>query len=165
MGSGTLAPWVRMTGQWGIGATVGCGLPVVGNGKFRSRRRAQRERRRGPVAPTLIDLVFLAGSDLLESVHQVVRAPYGVDVAVLGLGINGRVRLHIGKQEHGDDEEAGVSRDIGTFSRRDMAASQARRLRGASPRGRPALRDTAGPSSGLPDSLDLQEEVAHTRQR
>ena len=47
-----------------------------------------------------------------------------------GLGDNGRVRLHIGKQEHGDDEEAGVSRDIGMFSRRDMVVSQARRLRG-----------------------------------
>ena len=44
-----------------------------------------------------------------------------------GLGDNGRVRLQIGKQEHGDDAEAGVSRDIGMFSRRDMAASQARR--------------------------------------
>ena len=44
-----------------------------------------------------------------------------------GLGDNGRVWLHIGKQEHGDDEEAGVSRDIGMFSRRDLAASQARR--------------------------------------
>ena len=55
-----------------------------------------------------------------------VRAPWQVDVAALGPGDDGLIRLHVGKQDHGDDGAAGVFRDIGTSSWRDMAASPAR---------------------------------------
>ena len=110
-----------MTRQWGWA----CRSSTIGNSA--PGGVAQRERRRGPVAPTLIDLEFLAGSDLRQSIHELVRAPKDLDVAAPGRGDNGRGLLHVSKQDHGDDGAAGVSRDIGMFSRRDMAASQARR--------------------------------------
>ena len=54
-------------------------------------------------------------------------AHWGVDVALLGPGDNGRVLLHVGKRQSGDNGAAGVSQDIGMLSRRDVAASQVRR--------------------------------------
>ena len=60
-----------------------------------------------------------------------------------GLGDNGRVRLQIGKQEHGDDAEAGVSKDIDDAFRRDMAASQVRYNGKRFPGGRLGFRGAA----------------------
>ena len=53
-------------------------------------------------------------------------AHWGVDAAAMAPGVNGRVLFHVGKQERCDDGAAGVFRDIGTSSWRDMAASPAR---------------------------------------
>ena len=57
-----------------IGSRAGdaSGLPVVGHGEIGPRRRGPPGKPRGPKAPTLIDLEFLAGSDLGEPVHQLV---------------------------------------------------------------------------------------------
>ena len=102
MGSGTLAPWVRMTGQWGIGATVGCGLPVVGNGNSASGGVAQRKRRRKPVAPILraCRACWQRSSGVGPSAGL---APKDLDIATHDLGDNGWVLFHVGKQDHGDD--------------------------------------------------------------
>ncbi len=106
-----VGPWVRMTGQWGIGATVGCGLPVVGNGKFRPRRRGPKETPPGPEAPILraCRACWQRSPRVGPSAGL---APKDLDIATPGRGDDGRGLLHVGKQECGDDGAAEISQDI-----------------------------------------------------
>ena len=75
---------------------------------------AHRERRRGPVAPILIDVLdVLAGSALSESVHQPVRGPIGLWTLLrLASATMAGLLLHVGKQGRCDDGAAEISQDV-----------------------------------------------------
>ena len=117
---------VRRLGAVGVWAGDASGLPVVGKGKSRPRRRSPPGTPPGAMAKMLRSEV-LSASDLHGPIRQVVRASQEAEVAAPGLGDRGRGRLSIGIQERGDDGATGDSQDIGMSSRRDMAASSVRR--------------------------------------
>ena len=102
------------------------GFPVVGRGKSRPRRRSPPGT---PPGAYVSNVAGLKSSPEAIAARQSIRlsvAHWGVDAAALGLGDDGRTLLHVGKQQRGDDEAAGVSQGIGMSSRRDLAASQVR---------------------------------------
>ena len=117
---GALVPWVRTTGPSGLG------LPVVRE-RLIPAAAVPNGNAAGGLPLQCLGAGGLACRDLGDPARQLVRVPEDVEIAAFGLGVNGRARLHVGKQERSGYEAARVSRDIGASWWREVAASQVRR--------------------------------------